>query len=196
MSELLPFDQAAAFSIDEEGWITGVLWISSPNYDERPVGEAVSLVVVHAISLPPGQFGGEDVSRLFTNTLDVAAHPYYSEINHLRVSAHFLIRRDGAVIQYVPCNKRAWHAGVSSWRNRDRCNDYSIGIEVEGCDDVAFDEVQYSCLSRLIGVLSARYPIDSVAGHSDVAPGRKTDPGPCFDWRRLVGLDSFLVMRN
>ena len=193
---MLPLGEASDFDIDEDGWGAAAPRIASPNFDERPAGENVSLIIVHAISLPPGQFGGEGVTRLFTNTLEVASHPYYAEISHLRVSAHFLIRRDGALIQYVSCNKRAWHAGVSSWKNRERCNDYSIGIEVEGCDDVVFAEAQYVCLSRLIGALIARYPIDSVVGHSDVAPGRKTDPGPCFEWRRLVGLERFLVPRN
>lgn len=193
---MLPLGEASDFDIDEDGWGAAVPRIASPNFDERPAGENVSLIIVHAISLPPGHFGGEGITRLFTNTLEVAAHPYYAEISHLRVSAHFLIRRDGALIQYVSCNKRAWHAGMSSWKNRERCNDYSIGIEVEGCDDVVFAEAQYVCLSRLIRALIARYPIDSVVGHSDVAPGRKTDPGPCFEWRRLVGLERFLVPRN
>jgi AmpD protein len=196
VNEVLPLGELSAFDLDEEGWIATVPRIPSPNFDERPCGEAVSLIVVHAISLPPGKFGGDGVTRLFTNSLDVAAHPYYAEISHLRVSAHFLIRRDGALIQYVSCNKRAWHAGVSSWKDRERCNDYSIGIEVEGCDDVVFAEAQYACLSGLARALISRYPIDSIAGHSDVAPGRKTDPGPCFDWRQLVGLETFLVLRN
>ena len=193
---MLPLGGTPDFDLDEKGWVTAAPRIPSPNFDERPGKETVSLIVVHAISLPPGQFGGEGVTRLFTNTLEISAHPYYAEISHLRVSAHFLIRRDGTLIQYVSCDKRAWHAGVSSWKNRERCNDYSIGIEVEGCDDLAFADAQYACLSRLIRALIARYPIDSVAGHSEVAPGRKTDPGPCFDWRRLVGLERFLVLHN
>ena len=147
-----------------------------------------TLVVVHGISLPPGQFGGEDIARLFTNTLDHAAHPFYAAIAKLCVSAHFLIRRDGELIQFVRCADRAWHAGVSSWRGRDRCNDYSIGIEVEGTDDVPYAAAQYTMLARLLQALARRYPIAAAVGHSDVAPGRKTDPGPAFDWDRLARL--------
>jgi AmpD protein len=159
--------------------------VASPNADERPEDCAISLLVVHGISLPPGAFGGDAIERLFTNRLDAAAHPYFATIAKLRVSAHFLIRRDGALIQFVACGRRAWHAGESSWRGRPRCNDFSIGIELEGTDDLPYTGAQYRMLVRLARALALRYPIADVAGHSDVAPGRKTDPGPAFDWVRL-----------
>lgn len=170
---------------DETGWFSGARHIPSPNCDERPLAEPVRLVVIHAISLPPGEFGGDGIAALFTNRLDPEAHPYFREIQGLRVSAHFLIRRDGELIQFVSCSRRAWHAGVSSWMGRDRCNDFSIGIELEGCDQLAFEEVQYQVLDRLLADLRHRYPIEAVVGHSDIAPGRKTDPGPHFSWHRL-----------
>lgn len=173
---------------DDEGWLAGVRRLPSPNCDERPAGETVRLAVVHSISLPPGEFGGDAVERLFTNTLDPAAHPYYREVHSLRVSAHFLIRRDGEVVQFVPCRLRAWHAGASRWRGIERCNDFSIGIELEGSDDVPFDAPQYEALAGLVGILRKHYPIEEVVGHSDIAPGRKTDPGPHFDWARLARL--------
>ena len=171
--------------VDAQGWLEGVRRIPSPNCDERPVGEAITLVVIHNISLPPGVFGGEGVIELFTNRLDPAAHPYYATIKDLRVSAHFLIRRDGELIQFVPCSKRAWHAGVSRWRGRERCNDYAIGIELEGTDDLPYTDDQYAVLNDLLAVLCDAYPIADVVGHADIAPGRKTDPGPAFDWSRL-----------
>lgn len=176
--------QGARFSAD--GWMSAARRIDSTNFDERPAGEEISLVVVHAISLPPSQFGSNDIERLFTNTLDPTAHPYFSEIIHLRVSAHFLIRRDGGLIQFVSCHKRAWHAGVSSWQGRERCNDFSVGIELEGSDSLPFEDAQYRQLADLIEWLRKGFPIESIVGHSDVSPGRKTDPGPCFDWRRLA----------
>ena len=158
--------------------------MASPNHDERPPDTAIELIVIHSISLPPGQFGGSAIEDLFRNRLDAAAHPYYGAIAGLRVSAHFLIRRSGALVQFVPCSKRAWHAGESAWRGRPRCNDYSIGIELEGADEVPFDDAQYACLEALTPALCRRYPIADVQGHSDIAPGRKTDPGPLFDWAR------------
>lgn len=167
--------------------MTAAQRIDSPNFDDRPAGEEVSLVVVHAISLPPSQFGSNDIECLFTNTLDPSAHPYFSSINHLRVSAHFLIRRDGELIQFVSCHKRAWHAGVSSWNGRERCNDFSIGVELEGCDEQPFEDIQYKQLEYLIESLRRSFPIESIVGHSDVSPGRKTDPGPYFDWLRVAG---------
>jgi N-acetyl-anhydromuramoyl-L-alanine amidase len=145
----------------------------------------VSLVVVHAISLPPDCFGGPGVEQLFTNRLDPAEHPYYAAIEHLRVSAHFFIRRDGELVQFVSIEDRAWHAGVSQWRGRERCNDFSVGIELEGCDSLPFEAVQYERLAELLNCLDKVLPGHDVAGHSDIAPGRKTDPGPCFDWARL-----------
>ncbi len=159
--------------------------VRSPNRDARPAGAAISLVVVHGISLPPGAFGGPAIEALFTNCLDPAAHPYFAAIADLRVSAHFLVRRDGELVQFVSCNARAWHAGASEWRGRMRCNDFSIGVELEGCDDVAYANAQYRTLARLVRALARRFPITDVCGHSDVAPGRKTDPGAAFDWARL-----------
>lgn len=167
-----------------KGWMRGVRRIVSPNFDARPAGERISLVVIHAISLPPERFGGPGVIQLFTNSLDPHEDPYYATISHLRVSAHFFIRRDGELIQFVPTEARAWHAGVSTWRGRERCNDFSIGIELEGCDNQAFESVQYDVLAALLKRLRRRYPGVEIAGHSDIAPGRKTDPGPCFDWVR------------
>ena len=169
-----------------DGWIEGVRRIVSPNCDNRPIKEKVTLVVIHAISLPPSQFGSDNIARLFTNTLDPSAHPYFKSICALRVSAHFLIRRCGEVIQFVSCNQRAWHAGVSTWKGRERCNDFSIGIELEGCDDLPFEDAQYARLVGLIGRICAHYPVVALAGHADIAPARKTDPGPCFAWRRLA----------
>ncbi len=140
---------------------------------------------MHGISLPPGTFGGDGVLRLFTNRLDSRGHPYYAAIAGMKVSAHFLIRRDGELVQFVGCNDRAWHAGESAWKGREHCNDFSIGIELEGTDDVPYAAAQYTMLARLIRALRRRYPIADIVGHSDVAPGRKTDPGPAFDWARL-----------
>jgi AmpD protein len=168
-----------------KGWLRGVRRIASPNCDARPKGERISLIVIHAISLPPDEFGGAGVIELFTNRLDPAAHPYYASIARLRVSAHFFIRRDGELIQFVPLDARAWHAGVSSWRGRERCNDFSIGIELEGCDTLPFDERQYPVLVDLLRRLRRWYPDCELAGHADIAPDRKTDPGPLFDWTRL-----------
>lgn len=169
----------------DDGWLRGVRRIPSPNCDSRPTGMPISLVVIHAISLPPGRFGGPGIIELFTNRLDPAGDPYYAGIAALRVSAHFLIRRDGELIQFVPCDRRAWHAGISVWHGHEACNDFSIGIELEGCDDASFGEAQYLALLRLMRDLRQRYPITDVVGHSDIAPGRKTDPGPCFDWDRM-----------
>lgn len=171
--------------LDAEGWLDEAEHIPSPNFDERPQGEIPSLIVIHNISLPPGEFGGNAVEALFCNQLDWNAHPYYQTIQGLTVSAHFFIRRDGALIQFVPCLMRAWHAGASQWRNRERCNDFSIGIELEGSDDTAFTEAQYRRLNALLMGLKAAYPIQAVTGHSHIAPGRKTDPGPCFEWQRI-----------
>ncbi|MCB1895491.1 MAG: 1,6-anhydro-N-acetylmuramyl-L-alanine amidase AmpD [Zoogloeaceae bacterium] len=171
-----------------DGWIDGCRHVPSPNCDERPPATPVDLLVIHAISLPPGRFGGNDIEALFTNCLEPAADPFYPSICDLRVSAHFLIRRDGALIQFVPATLRAWHAGESTWRGRSRCNDFSIGIELEGCDEAAFEDAQYLRLAALIDALRDAYPIDGIAGHSEVAPGRKTDPGPCFNWARLMSM--------
>ena len=160
--------------------------IDSPNRDSRPPGERITLLVLHNISLPPGRFVGDGIEQLFTNRLDPSAHPFYATIASLRVSAHFLIRRGGALVQFVDCADRAWHAGVSSWRGRPRCNDYSIGIELEGTDDRAYTARQYAMLAKLTRSLLRHYPIEHIVGHSDIAPGRKTDPGAAFDWRRYA----------
>ena len=173
------------FRIDADGLLLEARHIPSPNCDERAPGLPIELVVIHNISLPPGQFGGSGVMELFTNCLDPDQHPYYREIHQLKVSSHFFIRRDGELIQFVPCLKRAWHAGVSQWQGRERCNDFSIGIELEGDDCSPFEEAQYAVLARLLDALRAAYPIAGVTGHSDIAPGRKTDPGPFFDWDRV-----------
>lgn len=172
-------------TIDEEGWLECATRIASPNCDARPIGETIQLIVIHNISLPPGVLTGDAVIDLFTNRLDWDAHPYYAEIRGMQVSSHFWIRRDGQLIQFVPCGLRAWHAGVSAWRGRERCNDFSLGIELEGSDDVPFNEAQYTTLNRLLATLQRTYPIEDIVGHSDIAPGRKTDPGPYFDWNRL-----------
>ena len=160
--------------------------VDSPNHDERPPGTEISLVVLHSISLPPGKYGGGDIERLFTNCLDPDAHPYFREICGLKVSAHFLVRRDGAVVQFVPVERRAWHAGASSWRGRSRCNDFSVGIELEGCEEEPFEPAQYESLISLLKQLRSTLPLRDICAHSDIAPGRKTDPGARFDWPRLL----------
>lgn len=168
-------------NINSDGICTEANLIASPNVDERPQQE-ISLIVIHNISLPPNQYGGEGVIELFTNTLNPETHPYYAEIAHLKVSSHFFIRRDGSLIQFASCLARAWHAGVSNWQGRERCNDFSIGIELEGSDFEAFEPHQYDTLKSLINALKQAYPIQAITGHSDIAPDRKTDPGPYFDW--------------
>jgi AmpD protein len=160
--------------------------VDSPNCDDRPANTEVTLVVLHCISLPPGEYGGDAIERLFTNRLDPAAHPYFRQIAQLRVSSHYLVRRDGELVGFVPVERRAWHAGVSSWRGRSRCNDFSVGIELEGAEHDAFTAPQYRALGALVRRLRARWPIRDLAAHSDVAPGRKTDPGARFDWARLL----------
>ena len=170
----------------EAGWDRAARRCPSPNFDPRPAGTSVSLVVVHSISLPPGEYGGDAVERLFTNRLDWRLHPYYEQIRGLAVSAHFLIRRDGEVVQFVSCDERAWHAGRSTWRGRPECNDYAVGIELEGLEGTTFDAPQYETLAGLIEALARHYPIDAVAGHEHVAPGRKNDPGAGFDWSGLA----------
>ena len=176
---------ARRLAIDAAGRASTATQIASTNCDARPEDTPIALIVVHGISLPPGKFGGDAIERLFTNRLDPGAHPFFASIASLRVSAHFLIRRDGALVQFVPCGQRAWHAGESAWRGRPRCNDFSIGIELEGADDVAYTATQYTMLGGLVRALRRRYPIADVVGHSDIAPGRKTDPGRAFDWTRL-----------
>lgn len=174
--------------VDAAGWLANVRREPSPNFDFRPDGVLPSLLVLHAISLPPGEFGGDDVLALFSNTLDPRRHPYFATIHQLKVSAHFFIRRTGEIIQLVSCDARAWHAGVSSWLGRERCNDFSIGVELEGCDEISFEDAQYLSLAGLSAALIKRYPLTHISGHSDIAPGRKTDPGPFFEWSRLSAL--------
>ena len=172
----------------DAGLITPARLCLSPNRDERPTDSPVDLIILHGISLPPGRFGGGEIEALFLNRLDWDAHPYFGEIRGLEVSAHLLIRRDGELVQFVPFTERAWHAGESSFRGRSRCNDYSIGIELEGEDETAYDDRQYKVLSHVLQALIQAYPDISareIAGHCDVSPGRKVDPGPAFDWLRL-----------
>ena len=177
---------AIDIAIDADGWASSssqpIKRVPSPNHDERPEGVTASLLVIHNISLPPGEFGGQAIEALFTNTLAHDAHPYYAALRGLRVSSHFLIVRDGALVQFVGCKMRAWHAGSSSFEGREGCNDFSIGIELEGDDTTAFESSQYATLLALTDALTKRYRIEAAAGHSHIAPGRKTDPGPHFDW--------------
>jgi AmpD protein len=168
-----------------DGWWRAARACPSPNFGPRPAGSVPTLVVLHSISLPPGVYGGDGVEALFTNRLDYDAHPYYAGLRGLEVSAHFFVRRSGALVQFVSCDERAWHAGRSSWRGRDHCNDYSIGIELEGLEGETFEDTQYRQLARLLRALARAYPIDEVVGHEHVAPGRKADPGPGFNWLRL-----------
>ena len=172
----------------QDGWWSPARRMPSPHCGPRPAGVAVSLAVVHSISLPPGVYGGDAVQRLFTNCLDWDAHPYYQGIRGLQVSAHFFVRRQGRVIQFVSCEQRAWHAGASNWRGRDNCNDFSIGIELEGLEGQTFEPAQYGQLAQLLQALARRYALAEAVGHEHVAPGRKTDPGPGFDWLRLRAL--------
>jgi len=178
----------------ETGWLEGISHCPSPHYDERPVGIAIDLIVIHGISLPPGEFGGPFIDQLFTQTLASDAHPYFATIAQLRVSAHVLIRRTGKITQYVSLFQRAWHAGVSCFAGRTHCNDFSIGIELEGGDEVPYTDEQYQQLAKLINLLQQVWPhinCNCIVGHCDIAPGRKTDPGPAFDWERLHELMKF-----
>ena len=170
--------------LDTNGLVQQATQLSSPNFDARPANE-ISLIVIHNISLPPNQYGGSGIIELFTNCLNPNEHPYYAEIYTRKVSSHFLIRRDGALIQFVSTLQRAWHAGASQWQGRERCNDFSVGIELEGDDFSAFEAAQYLTLNALIETLQKTYPIQYIVGHSDIAPGRKTDPGPYFDWQQI-----------
>ena len=171
-------------NIDKEGWCTAAQHLVSPNQNSRPLGQAIDLLVIHNISLPPGEFGGEAIAELFLNRLNCNAHPIFEQLRSMKVSAHFLIRRDGRLVQFVSVNRRAWHAGVSSYRGRQSCNDFSIGVEVEGTDADPFTLPQYDTLVSLTVALCRCYPLSAVTGHQHIAPGRKTDPGPCFDWDR------------
>lgn len=185
-----PASQLPPLAIGAAGWVKGANDIPSPNYDDRPEGDAVNLLVIHNISLPARQYGGDDVIRLFTNRLDPNAFPNDPDLAYERLSSHFFIRRDGELIQFVSTEERARHAGPSEWQGRAHCNDFSIGIELEGDDEDPFTNAQYATLARLTRALEKRYPIRGIVGHSDIAPGRKTDPGPFFDWlryRQLIG---------
>ena len=176
----------------ETGLMRGAKQIASPNYDARPAGVEADLIVVHGISLPPGEFGGPWIERLFTNSLPAEMHPYFAEVAPLRVSSHLVVQRDGALTQYVSFTDRAWHAGQSSYQGREACNDFSVGVELEGTDTLPYEAAQYAALAEVVAALCAAYPrlsADRLVGHSDIAPGRKTDPGPAFDWpraRRLI----------
>ena len=177
---------SVGLAVDAHGWVGAARTLASPNFEPRPDGAVPTLIVIHNISLPPGEFGGSAIAELFQNRLDCDARPYYdAHLRGVRVSSHFVIRRDGGLEQFVSCDARAWHAGVSNFFGRERCNDFSIGIELEGSDHTAFEAPQYEALAALVKALAARYPVDALAGHSDIAPGRKTDPGPHFDWQRL-----------
>ena len=182
--------RADSISIDPaSGLLSGARYAPSPNCDDRPRDTPVEVLVLHAISLPPGEFGGPGIEQLFCNKLDAAAHPYYRDLKGLEVSSHFLIRRDGAIVQFVPAHRRAWHAGQSLCEGRARVNDFSIGIEIEGADDVPFEEAQYRALADLTRALMRAYPAINrrrIYGHADIAPGRKTDPGPQFEWGRYL----------
>ncbi|CAK0760977.1 1,6-anhydro-N-acetylmuramoyl-L-alanine amidase [Gammaproteobacteria bacterium] len=176
------------FYIDDAGWINRVKRVYSPNFDERPSDTNINLIVIHSISLPPGEYGGPWIDKLFTNSLPKMVHPYFTQLEGMRVSAHLLIRRNGVLVQYVPLHHRAWHAGISIWEGRPRCNDYSIGIELEGVDTILYTDIQYTILMEIVQALMTFYPkitLDRIVGHCDIAPGRKTDPGPAFDWTRL-----------
>jgi AmpD protein len=177
---------APALAIDVDGWCAQARRCESPNFGPRPVGCAVELALIHSISLPPGEYGGDAIERLFANRLDWDAHPYFQQIRGLQVSSHFVVRRDGELLQFVSCNQRAWHAGRSAWRGREGCNDFSVGVELEGLEGERFEDAQYERLLPLLRALARRYPLLGVAGHEHVAPGRKIDPGPGFDWPRVT----------
>ncbi|MGR9085469.1 MAG: 1,6-anhydro-N-acetylmuramyl-L-alanine amidase AmpD [Gammaproteobacteria bacterium] len=183
----------------EQHWLVGATRVPSPNEDERPDPDDISLLVIHCISLPPGEFGNEFIDQFFCNRLDPDRHPYFKEICQLTVSAHVVIKRSGEIVQYVPFDRRAWHAGKSVYAGREKCNDYSIGIELEGAENIPYADAQYQRLAEVVRALLDAYPGLSgsrIAGHSDIAPGRKTDPGASFDWQRLYGLLSPLPERG
>ncbi len=179
------------YSINEDGWLQSAEIVASPNFNERPEGSEIRLIVVHGISLPPGQYGGHHIRQFFCNQLDVGADPYFAEICDLQVSAQCLVERDGNIVQFVSFLNRAWHAGESNWCGESGCNDFSVGIELEGTDDGGYTEIQYRVLAELVSSLRQHYPgitSESIAGHSDIASGRKTDPGPSFNWVKLKQL--------
>ena len=175
----------------QQGWCNLAQHLPSPNYNTRPAATSIDLLVIHSISLPPGQYGGPHIAQLFTNTLDFDAHPYFQQIRGLQVSSHFVIQRTGHIQQFVSCNHRAWHAGTSHWRGRDNCNDHSIGIELEGLEGHPFEAAQYQALTQLAKSIAAHYPLKHVAGHEHIAPGRKADPGAGFDWAKFQHLTAW-----
>lgn len=184
-----------SLALQADGWISGARCSPSPNYNQRPQGQSVSLLVIHNISLPPGQFGGPHVEDLFLNRLDCTADPYFHALEGVRVSSHLLIRRDGELVQFVSLRDRAWHAGRSSFEGRTECNDFSVGIELEGTDHEPFTDQQYDCLLAVTHILMAAFPAitaDRIVGHEHIAPERKTDPGPAFDWQRYLDRLSLL----
>lgn len=178
-------DHVAVGPVDASGWVAGVRHLPSPHFDARPEAASIDLLVLHNISLPPGVFGTGDITRLFLGQLDAAAHPFFADIAALRVSAHFVVERDGTIVQFVPTTARAWHAGRSTFEGRAACNDFSLGIELEGADFTPFTDAQYAAVLALIATLRAAHPLRAIRGHSEIAQDRKTDPGPCFDWSRL-----------
>ncbi|MGL6070853.1 1,6-anhydro-N-acetylmuramyl-L-alanine amidase AmpD [Craterilacuibacter sp.] len=178
--------QDTALTLSADGWLAQAHCLPSPNCNDYAPDTQPSLLVIHNISLPPNEYGGDGVAQLFTNTLDPTAHPYYATIAHLRVSSHFFIRRDGELVQFVPVTRRAWHAGVSCFAGRECCNDFSIGVEMEGSDFEQFCEAQYTTLNRLLALLSSTLPLAAITGHEHIAPGRKTDPGPYFEWDKVA----------
>ena len=173
------------FKIDEDGFIYCANQIDSPNHDSRPLNQKISLIVIHCISLPPNKFGNSYIEDFFKNDLDISQHAYFKKIKDLKVSSHFLIKRKGELIQFVSCLKKAWHAGESVWKNKKNCNDFSIGIELEGSDIIKYEDIQYKVLLKLLKSLRMKYPVTDIVGHSDIAPGRKTDPGHFFDWNLI-----------
>lgn len=177
--------------IDENHYLDGAEQVQSPNYNERPSGEEISLLVIHNISLPPGRYGGGYIEQFFQNRLPIAVDPFFEEIKELQVSSHLLIERTGRIVQFVPFSKRAWHAGISEYQGRDGCNDFSLGIELEGTDDEPYTDIQYKQLAEITRAIQTRYPaitLDRIVGHCDIAPIRKTDPGPSFDWQKYRSL--------
>ena len=185
LNTFMPKQKLNALKLNTQGYIQSATQISSPNFDARPENTTIDLIVIHNISLPPNEYGGAGVVQLFTNILNPNDHPYYAEIYTRKVSSHFFIRRDGELMQFVSCLQRAWHAGLSNWNHRERCNDFSVGIELEGSDNEAFEAAQYKTLKKLITCLKNSFAIQHIVGHSDIAPGRKTDPGPYFDWQKI-----------
>lgn len=177
-----PHDDPTGNALWQQGWYRLAAKLASPNYGVRPPNAEIDLIVLHSISLPPGQYGGSEVQQLFTNQLDWQAHPYFRQMEGLTVSAHFFIRRDGELWQFVSCNDRAWHAGASCYRGRDNCNDDSIGIELEGLEGETFEIAQYNTLTQLCSAILLQFPVAHIAGHEHIAPGRKVDPGPGFEW--------------